>query len=86
MYVFTNGVGGTGPFGFQPDVFASAPGDDVYSPLRTVVLVTWVDEEQAGELRSAEEVNAAADAGEIDLEHTDVVVNMPFLTWPDGQR
>jgi hypothetical protein len=86
VFVFTNGVEGMGPFGFQPDVFASAPGDDAYSPLRTVVLATWIDEDQANALRSADEVNAAADAGEIDLEHTDVVVNMPFLTWPDGQR
>ena len=86
VYVFTSGVTGHGPFGFQADVFPSAPGDAGYSPLRTVVLVTWVNEDQARELRSADEVTAAADAGELDLEDTAVVVNMPFLTWPDGER
>jgi hypothetical protein len=86
VYVFTNGVQGRGPFGFQPDVFPSAPGDEAYSPLRTVVLVTWRDDGQARVLRSAEEVTAAADAGDVDLEITDVVVNMPFLTWPEGGR
>jgi hypothetical protein len=86
VYVFTNGVAGDGPFGFQADVFPSAPGDADYSPLRTVVLATWRDEQPARELRSAQEVTAAADAGELDLEDTGVVVNMPFLTWPDGGR
>lgn len=86
VYVFTNGVEGMGPFGFQPDVFPSAPGDDDYTPLRTVVLVTWPDEGQARELTSSEEVREAADAGVVELEETDVVVNMPFLTWPQGAR
>lgn len=86
VYVFANGVEGMGPLGFQPDVFPSAPGDEAYSPLRTVVLVTWADGAEAHPLRSADEVEAAAAAGEVDLEATGAVVNMPFLTWPDGQR
>lgn len=86
VYVFANGLEGMGPLGFQPDVFPSVPGDDGYSPLRTVVLVTWHDEDQARELTSADEVEAAADGGEIELEETDTVVNMPMLTWPRGER
>lgn len=86
VFVFTNGVQGSGPFGFQPDVFPSAPGDDAYRPLRRVVLVAWIDESQARELRSADEITAEAAAGEIALEETSVVVNMPFLTWPEGRR
>lgn len=39
-YVFTNGVQGMGPFGFQPDVFDSVPGEESYRPLRAVNLVT----------------------------------------------
>lgn len=86
VFVFTNGIEGMGPFGFQPDVFPSAPGDEDYRPLRRVVLVTWIEKSQARELRSAADVAAAADSGEIDLEETGVVVNMPFLTWPGSQR
>jgi hypothetical protein len=86
VFVFANGVEGTGPLGFQPDVFASVPGDDGYSPLRTVVLVTWHDEDEARELTSADDVRAAADAGEVELDETDTVVNMPVLTWPGGER
>ncbi|MCI0345359.1 MAG: hypothetical protein L0221_07935, partial [Chloroflexi bacterium] len=61
VYVFTNGVrpdGPSGPFGFQPDVFDSAPGDAAYSPLRALNLVTWRDESAATVLRSADEVDA----------------------------
>lgn len=86
VFVFTNGVEGMGPFGFQPDVFPSAPGDDAYRPLRHVVLVTWVDEDQARELRSAQEVLSAADNGEVELQDSGAVVNMPMLTWPGGGR
>lgn len=86
VYVFTNGVQGPGPFGYQPDVFASAPGDDGYSPLREVVLVTWTDEDEARQLGSAAQIRAAEEAGELELEASGTVVNMPLLTWPDGQR
>jgi hypothetical protein len=89
VYVFTNGVrpdGAQGPLGFQPDVFDSAPGDDDYSPLRSINQVTWTDEESARLLRSVEEIIEAEQRGELTIERPGVVVNMPFLTWPGGQR
>ncbi|MEX2547160.1 MAG: hypothetical protein WD830_05155 [Chloroflexota bacterium] len=89
VFVFRNGVqpdGPRGPFGFQPDVFDSAPGDQNYSPLRQVVLVTWRDEAGAQVLRSAEDVEAAGADGRLATERPGVVVNMPFLTWPGGAR
>lgn len=86
VYVFTNGVKGDGPFGFQPDVFDRPPGDPGYSPLRAVHLVTWKDERAARELRSVAEVRDAEARGEITLQRPGAVVNMPFLTWPGGRR
>jgi hypothetical protein len=86
VYVFTNGVRGDGPFGFQPDVFDSAPGDEGYSPLRSLYLVTWKDETQARELTSLREVQEAEGTGEVTIERRDAVINEPFLTWPGGQR
>lgn len=89
VYVFTNGVmpeGGTGPLGFQPDVFDNPPGTEGYSPLRSVHLVTWQDEGTARVLTSAADVLAAADRGELTIEEPGIVVNMPFLTWPGGHR
>jgi len=86
VYVFQNGVAGSGPFRFQADVFPNQPGDTDYSPLRQVILVKWVDESQAKELTSAEEIQARADQGALTLEETNIVVNMPFMAWKGGQR
>jgi hypothetical protein len=86
VYVFTNGIEGMGPLGFQPDVFDSAPGDDGYSPLRSLYLVTWNEESEARELTALDEVLQAEKSGEVTIERQDVVINEPFLTWPGGQR
>ncbi len=89
VYVFTNGVKGDGPLGplgFQPDVFDNPPGHPGYSPLRKIVLVTWKDEPSARTLKSADEVQGALKTNEITIEEPGVVVNMPMLTWPVGQR
>ena len=86
VYVFKNGLKGSGPFGFQPDVFDNPPGTDGYRPLRSVLIVTWKNEKAARELRSAADVKTAEKAGEITIERPGVVVNMPLLTWPGGRR
>ncbi len=86
VYVFTNGVKGGGPFGFQPDVFDSVPGDSGYSPLRSIYLVAWEEGTTARELGSVEEIKAAESKGDVTIQRPDIVVNMPMLTWPGGQR
>ncbi len=86
VYVFTNGVVGSGPFGFQPDVFDNPPGTDGYSPLRRLNVIAWVDETKARELKSAAEVLDAESAGELTIEQPGVVINMPFVVWDGGKR
>lgn len=86
VYVFTNGVPGMGPLGFQPDVFDNPPDSAGYSPLRRVHLLTWGDPAAAVELTSAADVAAALADGRLTEEVPGVVVNMPFITWADGQR
>ena len=65
---------------------ANPPGASGYTPLRKIVLVTWRDATSPRLLKSAVEVEAALEAGEIAVEEPGVVVNMPFVTWPGGQR
>ena len=89
VYVFTNGMTGdgpTGPLGGQADIFEHPPGDPGYRPLRAVTLVTWKDEKSARTLKSIAELQSVIDIGAVSLEEPGVVVNMPFLTWPGGQR
>ena len=86
VYVFTNGLEGTGPFGFQVDVFDNPPGTDAYSPLRRLNVITWTDGASARELTSAADVLAAESAGELAIEQPGVVINMPFVVWDGGKR
>ena len=86
VYVFTNGVEGSGPFGFQADVFDNPPGTDGYTPLRYLNVVTWAEGAPARELKSVAEVMEAEANGELTIEQPGVVINMPFVVWDGGQR
>jgi hypothetical protein len=89
VFVFGNGLepdGPRGPFGFQPDVFDSVPGDPRYRPLRQIQLVSWRAGIVPRLLRSAAEIAAASDAGELTIQATNTVVNMPMIMWPGGHR
>lgn len=86
VYVFTNGIRDGGPLGFQPDVFDNPPGTQGYRPLRGLNLVTWINGASSRELRSAAEVQAAQANGELQIVQPGVVINMPMVSWPGGQR
>ena len=86
VYVFTNGIAGSGPFGFQADVFDNPPGTNGYTPLRRLNVITWTDETKARELKSVSEVLDAETAGELTIEQPGVVINMPFVIWDGGKR
>jgi hypothetical protein len=86
IYVFTNGVKGVSMSGLQPSVFDNPPGTEGYSPLRRLNIVSWIDETQARELKTAAGVLEAAEAGELTIKQPGVVINMPFIVWEGGQR
>jgi hypothetical protein len=75
-----------GPLGFQPDVFDNPPGTPGYSPLRRLNVVTWVDPDQAIELKSAATVLALEQSGDVTIVQPGVVINMPFIVWDGGNR
>ncbi len=70
----------------QASIFASAPGpvgalnrDAAYSPLWQMVTVTWGAGRAPRTLKSQEQVLAAADAGDVTLLTTPVVLNCPIV-------
>ncbi|MFQ5970118.1 MAG: hypothetical protein ACE5J2_06465 [Nitrososphaerales archaeon] len=86
VYIFTNGVAGQGSMGQQADVFDNTPAQtNAYSPLRKIIDVTWNDESKASELKSVDEIMAAETAGDVTLEETNIVLNLPMIKWPGGQ-
>lgn len=89
VYVFENGAqpdSPRGPLGFQPDVFDRPAGSDGYTPLRRIVLVRWHEDAEVRVLKSAEDVRQTEDEGDIAFTDSGITVNMPFLTWPGGER
>ena len=83
-YAFTNGIAGDGPFGFQVPVVNAKPGDEGYSPLWQINLVSWNDNVTARELRSVNEITTAEQNGELSINKTDIIGNHPAIQWQNG--
>lgn len=79
LYLFMNGIAGPNPFGFQRNVIDSLPGEPGYSPLWLHTFVKWNDPAKARELKSEEDIQAAAKAGEVTLEGSKLVINCPVI-------
>jgi hypothetical protein len=71
IWVVTNGTSD------QKNVIDTVPGHADYSPLWQVNEVTFVAGVEPRTLRSADEISAAADAGEVTIVETETVVNCP---------
>ena len=83
-YVFSNGVEGEAPGGFQLPVANAIPGDKDYSPLWHTNFVKWNDNATARELKSVEEIMAAHKNGELTITETNIIINSPAIKWQDG--
>lgn len=86
VYVFTNGIPGSepyggGPFMFQIDVFDSIPGQAEYSQFRVPHLVTWNENAKPRILTSESDILKAEVSGELTIQKSDIVVNVPMVTW-----
>ncbi len=86
VYVFTNGVPGSdpyggGPFMFQIDVFDSIPGQKKYSQFRIPYLVTWNNDTKPSILNSESAILKAESDGKVTIEKSNLVVNVPMITW-----
>lgn len=86
VYMFTDGIKGDGIHGYQDEVFSSTPAQrDQYSALAKIVHVKWKIGQVPELLNSVEKIMKAKEAGRIDLEETQVIINMPQVVWSGGQ-
>jgi hypothetical protein len=83
-YVFTNGIPGQGPFGFQLPVVNAKPGDEGYSPLLQLNVVKWNQGITAKEIKSVQDIIAAQQNGSLTVTKTDTIVNHPAIKWEGG--
>ena len=86
VYVFTNGISGSdpyggGPFMYQIDVFDSIPDQIGYSQFRVPHLVTWNENSTPRILISVDEIMEAESNAELTIQKTDNVVNAPMIVW-----
>ena len=86
VYVFTNGISGSdpyggGPFMYQIDVFDSIPDQMEYSQFRVPHLVTWNENSTPRILISVDEIMEAESNAELTIQKTDNVVNAPMIVW-----
>jgi hypothetical protein len=79
LYLFTNGVKGANPFGFQANVIDSVPGQGKYSPLWRVYAVRWNSGTGPRLLKSEQAILSAKAAGELTITKTPLIKNSPVL-------
>jgi hypothetical protein len=91
VFVFANGLPGSGVMGLQPAVFGSAVDSLVWSPFWNHFTVRWINEGQARLLRNADEVYDAIQRGELekfnglpDTHPNGFVVNCPIPVLADN--
>ncbi len=79
LYVFTNGIMGSGPAGFQASIGSTQDGDEFYSPFWRIQMATWADAESAPFLTTTAEITEAASNEDLTTALGGFVVNCPFV-------
>jgi hypothetical protein len=82
LWVFTNGIKGTGPMGFQASIASSDVDDAGYSPMWRIIATTWADAGHAEFLTSGKEVSSHVTSGDLSIKVAGVVANCPFVEVP----
>ena len=77
LYQFTNGIQGTGPMGFQAGIGSTKPGDQFYSPMWRISMITWNDASNASVLENSHDITSKGD--QIKVMPAGMVVNCPFI-------
>ena len=78
LYQFSNGIVGSGPLGFQSGVAGTKQGDQYYSPMWRIQVVTWKDSKMATVLESTHDITSKSDL--TDTMEAGFVVNCPFFS------
>ena len=85
IFLFKNGIEGDGIFGFQTDIFSNTPEQSGYTPLGSIIEVTWKSGQKEIIFESAADIIDAEQSGRIKFNETNVVVNTPQIKWSGGQ-
>lgn len=78
IWVFGNGIPGSGVMGFQPAIFDNAAGDPVWSPFWNHFTAVWADESAAELVTNSQRLRELVDSGALEI------FNGTPNTHPDG--
>ena len=78
LYQFSNGIVGSGPLGFQSGVGSTKQGDQYYSPMWRIQVVTWKDASMATVLENTHDITSKSDL--TSTTEAGFVVNCPFFS------
>ena len=78
LYVFTNGLEGNGPLGFQASIGSTIIGDQFYSPLWRIQTATWNNPDSADFLKTVSEISQAASKGKLETGLAGICCKLSF--------
>ena len=84
LFQFMDGIKGSGPLGFQPGIAAATPGDENYSPMWRVFIISWNEPENASVLETKSDIDEFKSEGQITVNlarpmNSDHIINCPFI-------
>jgi hypothetical protein len=77
LYQFSNGIVGSGPLGYQSGVGSAKQGDQYYSPMWRIQVVTWKDASMATVLENTHDITSKSDL--TSTMEAGFIVNCPFF-------
>lgn len=78
LYQFSNGIKGSGPLGYQSGVGSTKEGDQYYSPMWRIQVVTWKDPTMATVLENSHDLSSKSDL--TTTMEAGFIVNCPFFS------
>jgi hypothetical protein len=78
LYQFSNGIVGSGPLGYQSGVGSAKQGDQYYSPMWRIQVITWKDPTMATILENAHDITSKTSL--TDAMEAGFIVNCPFFS------
>jgi hypothetical protein len=84
MFQFMDGIKGSGPLGFQPVITIAALGNENYSPICRIFIISWNEPENASVLETKSDIDKFQSEGQITVNHarpmnSDHIINCPFI-------
>jgi hypothetical protein len=78
LFQFMNGIKGTGPMGFQAGIGGTKPGDEFYSPMWRISIISWNNPSAATVLESTNDITSHSN--QVKVNPMGMVVNCPFIS------